>query len=160
RPRWSTCGIGVMLLPMRNLCLIGMASLGLISSAQAFEANGLTDARIAQALENARAIHRNNPKLFGFAAEELVAEIAGKALGRQCHLSPNRNDPLRDIICPGPIPRRPIQIQVKSGTSATTIGRICYALQTGRYKGARVVLADDTYAGVFLRCGSLIDARS
>src|SRR5262249_1927300 len=57
-------------------------------------------------------------------------------------------------------PRRPIQIQVKSGTSATTIGRICYALQTGRYKGARVVLADDTYAGVFLRCGSLIDARS
>jgi hypothetical protein len=139
--------------------LIGAAALATLlslgTSAQAFQADWITDARIAETLEAAKAVHGANPQIAGFAMEELVVEIAGKALGRQCRLSADRQDMLRDVICLGHGAGRPIQIQVKSGTSAWTTGRICEALEGGRYKGARMVLADDTYANVMAKCGAL-----
>lgn len=140
----------------RHLIPLALASILLATPARAFVADWITDTRIEQALTNAKLVWHETPHLDAFAMEELVAEIASKAYGLTCQPVANRFDPQRDIVCSTLRVGRPIQLQVKSGTSVTTAGKICTALATGRYNGVRIVLADDTYIKVAGRCAALL----
>ncbi|MBV8097427.1 MAG: hypothetical protein JO110_30120 [Acetobacteraceae bacterium] len=138
--------------------IAGITLADLVSTkACAFAAADLiSDIHIAAYLLDAEAQQGANLNIVGFAFEHLVKDIAMKSLGRECQLAP-KGDRLADVICPGSSATdNPMQIQVKSGISLGTATRICKDLEEHRYNRARIVLADDTFANVLLKCTDLV----